>query len=55
MESDARLSLGEIPSTVNPDLQKERNKATFNPTELTNLLDGGIEKTKQRKKIGKPR
>ncbi|KAK0180414.1 hypothetical protein PV327_006058 [Microctonus hyperodae] len=30
---------------VNKDLQRERDKCTFNPTELTNLLDGSPEKT----------
>jgi hypothetical protein len=37
----------------NPDLQEERKKCTFNILELTFLLDGGREKTKERKLIGK--
>jgi hypothetical protein len=37
----------------NPDLKAERNKCTFNPLELTFLLDGGRTNTKERKLIGK--
>jgi hypothetical protein len=37
----------------NPDLKAERNKCTFNPLELTFLLDGGRANTKERKLIGK--
>lgn len=39
--------------TVNPDLAQEREKCTFNPLELTNILDGGPEKTEERRKTGK--
>lgn len=35
------------------DLQKEREKCTFDTTEFTNFLDGGPEKTKERKERGK--
>lgn len=35
--------------TVNKDLQREREKCTFDPLELTHLMDGGIEKTKARR------
>ncbi|XP_068627015.1 acyl-coenzyme A oxidase 1-like [Battus philenor] len=35
---------------VNPDLQKERDSCSFNITELTNLIDGGPQKTEERKK-----
>lgn len=38
---------------VNEDLQKERNKCDFNVEELTNFLDGGVNETEKRKKIGK--
>lgn len=34
---------------INPDLQKERKKCTFNTLELTHLLDGGEQKTQERK------
>ncbi|KAL3289791.1 hypothetical protein HHI36_023183 [Cryptolaemus montrouzieri] len=34
---------------INSDLLKERNKCTFNPRELTHFLDGGEQKTKDRK------
>lgn len=37
---------------MNPDLQKERDNCTFNITELTNLIDGGPQKTEERKKRG---
>nr|BAN20496.1 acyl-CoA oxidase [Riptortus pedestris] len=36
---------------VNEDLQKERGKGNFNLEELTNLLDGGAEKTEQRREL----
>lgn len=42
-----------IPSTVNVDLYNERRKGTFDTLELTNLLDGGAEKTKERRELGK--
>jgi len=47
----------EVPSTshrptVNPDLQSERDKATFDTTELTHILDGGKIRTKRRKELG---
>ncbi|KAK3102107.1 hypothetical protein FSP39_008857 [Pinctada imbricata] len=42
---------GVIPSRVNPDLQEERDRASFNVTELTHIIDGGAEKTTQRKRI----
>lgn len=38
--------------SVNLDLQKEREKCTFNIEELTNFLDGGVDKTLNRRKIG---
>ena len=37
---------------VNPDLQKERDTATFKPEELTHILDGGGQKTQRRKELG---
>lgn len=37
---------------VNPDLLKERKKCTFDVQELTHLLDGGAEKTSERKSRG---
>lgn len=38
---------------VNADLQRERDKCTFNVTELINVIDGGEEKTAERKSRGK--
>ncbi|GFO15477.1 acyl-CoA oxidase [Plakobranchus ocellatus] len=37
----------------NPDLQKERENASFNVKELTHILDGGPEKTRRRKELEK--
>ena len=37
----------------NPDLERERKKCSFDPMELTHLLDGGPEKTEERKERGK--
>lgn len=34
------------------DIKNERKKCTFNIQELTNYLDGGAEKTKERKHLG---
>ncbi|XP_045456830.1 probable peroxisomal acyl-coenzyme A oxidase 1 [Melitaea cinxia] len=35
---------------VNVDLQKERDQCTFDVEELTNIIDGGVEKTDERRK-----
>lgn len=40
-------------SKVNEDLIKERAKCTFNVAELTYFLDGGRDKTMERKERGK--
>lgn len=39
-------------SRVNKDLLREREKCTFDPIELTNLLDGSPEKTARRRETG---
>nr|XP_006823809.1 PREDICTED: peroxisomal acyl-coenzyme A oxidase 1-like [Saccoglossus kowalevskii] len=39
-----------VPVKVNPDLQKERDAALFNPVELTYLKDGGKDKTERRRR-----
>ncbi|XP_067437137.1 peroxisomal acyl-coenzyme A oxidase 1 isoform X1 [Thunnus thynnus] len=36
---------------MNPDILKERQKATFDVEKLTNILDGGAEKTTRRREI----
>uniref|UniRef100_A0A4W4E8Y7 Acyl-coenzyme A oxidase n=1 Tax=Electrophorus electricus TaxID=8005 RepID=A0A4W4E8Y7_ELEEL len=36
---------------MNPDICTERGNATFNPEVLTNILDGGAEKTRRRREI----
>ena len=38
--------------TVNPDLQSERERATFDPVKLTHILDRGANNTAQRHEIG---
>ena len=38
---------------MNPDLQKERNNATFDPEEITNILDGGKGMTERRRELGR--
>lgn len=37
---------------MNPDIIKERQNASFDVEKLTNILDGGPEKTKRRREIG---
>ena len=37
----------------NPDLKKERQNCPFSKEEITNLLDGGKEKTAERRQLGK--
>lgn len=37
---------------MNPDIKKERENATFSVEKLTNILDGGQQKTKRRREIG---
>ena len=37
---------------VNPDLAREREKASFNPVELTFLLYGGRERTERKRYLG---
>jgi len=37
---------------VNPDLQKERSTATFNPREFSVLWAGGEERFKEKKALG---
>ncbi|XP_077865214.1 peroxisomal acyl-coenzyme A oxidase 1-like, partial [Saccoglossus kowalevskii] len=39
-----------VPVKVNPDLQKERDAATFNPVELTYMRDGGKDNTARRRR-----
>lgn len=38
---------------MNPDIARERSKASFKVEELTNILDGGKEKTHRRRYLGK--
>ncbi len=38
-------------NTMNPDLQKERNGATFPIGELATILDGGKERSERRKEL----
>jgi len=41
-----------IPSTVNPDLQKERAAAEFNVEEFSAWWHGGQDKLKKKREIG---
>ena len=41
-----------VVTKVNQDLQRERDRGNFNTEELTNLLDGGEEKTAERRELG---
>uniref|UniRef100_A0A8C3AZS0 Acyl-coenzyme A oxidase n=1 Tax=Cyclopterus lumpus TaxID=8103 RepID=A0A8C3AZS0_CYCLU len=38
--------------TMNPDITRERQHATFDVEKLTHILDGGPEKTRRRREIG---
>lgn len=38
--------------TVNADLQREREKCTFNIEEFTNFLDGNAKTTQSRRELG---
>ena len=38
---------------VNADLARERKSASFNVQELTHFIDGGSDRTKRRKELGK--
>ncbi|XP_043946436.1 peroxisomal acyl-coenzyme A oxidase 1 isoform X1 [Protopterus annectens] len=40
-----------IRNTMNPDLQRERETACFNPELITNLLDGSTERTRRRREV----
>lgn len=42
-----------IPKTINPDLQKERNAASFNSEDFALWFHGGEEKLKFKRMIGK--
>lgn len=39
-------------NTMNEDLKRERQRCSFDPKELTYLLDGGEEKTEERRQRG---
>lgn len=41
--------------TINADLRRERERCSFNPTELTDLWDGSQEKTAHRHELGTSR
>ena len=48
----AKIAMTAGASKVNPDLAQEREKASFNPTELTHLIYGGREKTERKRYLG---
>ena len=41
-------------NVVNPDLVRERENATFDCEQMTHVLDGGVEVTETRRRIGQP-
>nr|XP_022297816.1 peroxisomal acyl-coenzyme A oxidase 1-like [Crassostrea virginica] len=53
MSATAVSNLGHVPSTVNPDLQIERDNSSLTPyiSEITFLLDGGRKGTEKRRQI----
>ena len=48
----AKIAMTAGTSKVNPDLAQEREKASFNPTELTYLIYDGREKTERKRYLG---
>ena len=52
LKQKALTSLHPLPPGVNPDLAEERSRpCSFSQTELTELIDGGREKTEERKRL----
>lgn len=45
------LPTGGYPLTTNPDLAKERTRATFDPLKITHLLDGSPQATQRRRQL----
>ena len=50
-KSDNSWKMAPVPYE-NPDLKKERQNCPFNKEEITNIVDGGVEKTKERRDLG---
>lgn len=51
-----RVSLGDTWSRqVHPDIDSERRTPSFSVDRLTNILDGGVQNTMLRRKVGKQR
>lgn len=48
----AKIAMTAGTNKVNPDLAQEREKASFNPTELTYLIYDGREKTERKRYLG---
>ncbi len=46
------MSAQEKAMRINPDLQKERDAATFNSEKLTFLLEGSQDVTERRRRVG---
>ena len=52
LKQKALTSLHPLPPGVNPDLAEERSRpCSFSQTELTELIDGGRQKTEERKRL----
>jgi len=42
-----------VKENIHPELRKERAKTTFDPEQITYVLDGGDYLTKKRREMGK--
>ena len=52
-EDENHREKNNMASSVHPDLERERRQATFDPVDLTYVLDGGKEKTERRRYVRK--
>ena len=50
-ESDPRYPNNAPPSTINQDLANERANTPFNPTSITNFIDGSVDITNRRRQL----
>ena len=50
-ESDPRYPNNAPPSTINQDLANERANTPFNPTLITNFIDGSVDITNRRRQL----
>ena len=50
--SQGRNARAPASENINPYIAKERKNANFDPVEITNVLDGGRERTERRRSMG---